>query len=246
MGSNTLTVDFASRYNYYIYHNLIRSLLLRKQGKVNALAEKGSTLLSWGISIWIGGAFSQANGEKVISVLDDSALPINLYYPDDEWREFMKNALSDKLKDKCLRVYQFKPTILTPTPEDGHIVPVTLSFMERNLPNAKLIADELYSYRDMEDFYQNGFGLALVVDGMVSGYCLSEYSVNHSHGINIWVDEQYRRSGYAKKMINAFLLHCQEKNQTAYWVCNADNVPSNKAAVSSGFVLTSTMHYFEI
>lgn len=33
MGSNTLTVDFASRYNYYIYHNLIRSLLLRKQGK---------------------------------------------------------------------------------------------------------------------------------------------------------------------------------------------------------------------
>lgn len=51
MDSNTLTVDLALRYNYYIYHNLIRSLLLRKRGKVDTLAEKGSALLSWGISV---------------------------------------------------------------------------------------------------------------------------------------------------------------------------------------------------
>ncbi|MBR5786356.1 MAG: GNAT family N-acetyltransferase [Clostridia bacterium] len=75
---------------------------------------------------------------------------------------------------------------------------------------------------------------------------ISEYSINNSHGINIWIDERYRGLGYAKKMVNAFLLQCQEKNQNAYWVCNADNIRSNKVAVSSGFVLKSTMHYFEL
>lgn len=118
--------------------------------------------------------------------------------------------------------------------------------MENNLPNTELVISELYSYTDMEDFYQNGFGLALVVDGAVSGYCLSEYSNNNSHGINIWIDERHRGLGYAKKMVNAFLLHCQKKNQNVYWVCNADNVRSNKVAVSSGFVLKSAMHYFEL
>lgn len=69
--------------------------------------------------------------------------------------------------------------------------------------------------------------------------------MDNSLGINIWVDERYRGLGYAKKMVNAFLLHCHEKNQIAYWVCDADNIPSNQVAVSSGFVLKSTMHYLE-
>ena len=85
-----------------------------------------------------------------------------------------------------------------------------------------------------------------MIDGKVSGYCLSEYSIHNSHGINIWIDAQYRGLGYAGKMVSTFLRHCREKNETAYWVCNADNIPSNKLAVSPGLVLKSKMHYFEL
>lgn len=58
--------------------------------------------------------------------------------------------------------------------------------------NTQLITNELYSYINVEDFFQNGFGLALVIDNTVYGYCLSEYSIDNECGINIWVDEKYR------------------------------------------------------
>lgn len=240
-------IDVSSLYSYYIYRNLTQSLLLRKKGNVKFFAENSGAMLLWGPSAFIGGDFSKANGEKVISVLGDFETPRYLYYPNDTWCSFIKNAFLDKLKDRYLNVYQFDYIKINEFNEKiERIVPVTRDFIENNLPNTELITDELYSYTDIEDFFQNGFGLALIIDGRVFGYCLSEYSINNSHGINIWIDERYRGLGYAKKMINAFLLHCQEKNQSAYWVCNADNITSNKLAVSSGFVLKSTMHYFEL
>lgn len=242
-----LRTDIASLYSYYIYQNLIQSLLLRKRGTVNFLVENGSAMVLWGPSVFIGGEFSKANGKKVLSTLADFDTPRYLYFPDDKWYSFIKSTFSVKLKDRYLNLYQFVNTNIAVLNEDRqNIFSITRKFVENSLPNTELVTGELYSYTDMEDFFQNGFGFALVIDGVVSGYCLSEYSINNSHGINIWIDERYRGLGYAKKMVNAFLLQCQEKNQNAYWVCNADNIRSNKVAVSSGFVLKSTMHYFEL
>lgn len=245
--NDKFATDISSLYSYYIYQNLIQSLLLRKQGKVKFLVENGSAMILWGLSAFIGGKFSKANGEIVISILDDLDKPLYLYYPDDRWRAFIKSTLSDKVKDRYLNLYQFDNANITELNEDKEcIVQITQNFIENNLPNTELVISELYSYTNVEDFYQNGFGLALVIDGVISGYCLSEYSNNSSYGINIWIDEKYRGLGYARKMVNTFLLHCQENNQTAYWVCNGDNITSNKLAATSGFVLKSTMHYFEL
>lgn len=220
---------------------------MKKQGKVHFLTENGSAILLWGPSVFIGGEFSKANGEKLISVLADFDTPRYLYFPDDQWRSFIKSTFSDRLRDRYLNLYQFDNTNITDHNEDRQgIVQITRKFMENNLLNTEFVINELYSYADMEDFFQNGLGLALVMDGIVSGYCLSEYSINNSHGVNIWIDEKYRGLGYAGKMVNTFLSHCQERNQTAYWACNADNIKSNKVAVSSGFVLKSAMHYFEL
>ena len=239
-------MDISSLYSFYIYQNLTQSLLSKNMGKVVSLPENNGAVLLWGPSVFLGGDFSKENGEKVLSLLADSGSHRYLYYPDDTWRSFIQHAFGDKLKDMYLKVYQNDQTRIIENKEIEYIVPVTRDFIAKNLPNTELITDELYSYTDMEDYYQNGFGLALVIDGNVVGFCLSEYSINDSHGINIWIDEQYRGLGYSKKMTNAFLLHCQEKNQNAYWVCNADNVLSNRVANSSGFVLKSEMHYFEL
>ena len=241
------TIDISSLYSYYIYQNLTQSLIFRKKGKVILFPENSGAMLLWGQSVFIGGEFLNANGDQFISVLGDFDTPRYLYYPNDIWYTFIKNTLFNKLKDKYLNVYQFNNAKNTKFNEKNEcIVPITREFIENDFLNTNLIIDELYSYTDLDDFIQNGFGSALIIDGKVCGYCLSEYSINNSHGINIWIDEQYRQLGYAKKMVDSFLIQCQEKNQSSYWVCNADNIPSNKLAISSGFVLKSTMHYFEL
>ena len=241
------SIDLSSLFSYYIYRNIPRSLLLRNKGTAIYFAEDSGAMIKWGPSFFLDAEFNKANCEQYLSVLEQAGAPRYLYYPNDAWLSFIKDTFGDKLKDIYLRVYASDPAKEMETVEiPDCILPVTREFIEKNLPGAELITDELYSYTDMEDFYRNGFGLALVQEGKVCGFCLSEYSVDNSHGINIWVDEAYRRQGYARKMTDAFLAYCKEKNQTAYWVCDHDNIPSNKLAVSAGLILKSTMHYFEL
>lgn len=241
------TPDISSLFDAYIYRNLIRSLLARKQGTVIFLPEHNGAVLLWGPSVFIGGTFSPSNGESVVSLLADSGSPRYLNLPDERWESFIKRTFSDKLKDRYLHLYQSDFTNITALNVDiDRIVPITRDFMEKHLPDTELIVDELYSYTNMEDFYQNGFGVALVIDGVVSGYCLSEYSIDNSLGVNIWINEKFRGAGYARNMVNVFLAHCREQGLTAYWVCNADNIRSNKVAVSAGFVLKSAMRFWEV
>lgn len=240
-------MELSSLFSYYIYRNIPQSLLLRKKGNAMFFADNSGAMVQWGPSIFLDGEFTEANCEQYLSLLNTPGSPKYLYYPNDAWRGLIQDTYGDRLKDIYLRVYQSDAGNL---PECGEIpeciVPVTREFIEKNLPGTELVTDELYSYTDMEDFYETGYGLALVMDGKVCGFCLSEYSVDNSCGINIWVDEPYRQQGYARKMTDAFLAYCKETNQTAYWVCDHDNIPSNKLAVSAGFVLKSTMHYFEL
>jgi len=241
------TADIAPRYSYYIYKNLLRSLLLRKQGRLQPLPEGDGTLLFWGISLWVGGEYTPANAEALLAVLEDRPSPLWLYLPDESWRTFVQSSLKGRLTDKTLHVYRFSHKDIPSCGEElPCIVSITREFMKKNLPHTDLIQDELYSYTDMEDYYQSGIGVALVIDGAVAGYCLSEYSVDNSLGVNIWIDESCRGRGYAGKMVRAFLRQCHEKQLDAYWVCDADNLLSNKVARSSGFTLDAALDYFEI
>ena len=49
-----------------------------------------------------------------------------------------------------------------------------------------------------------------------------------------------------KKLTNAFLMCCKQKNKNAYWVCDNDNVRSNKVAKSTGFVFEKSDNYLEM
>ena len=241
------TDNIAWQYSYYIYPNLLRSLWLRKQGRVQPLPEKDAALLYWGISLWIGGECTPANADALLSVLEARPSPLWLYCPDDAWRALIQSRLSERLREKTVRVYRLNHEDMPVFAEDlPCIESVTRAFMEKNLPHSDLIRDELYSYTDMEDYYKNGLGTALVIDGGVVGYCLSEYSADDGLGVNIWIDEAFRGQGYAGKLVRAFLHQCQEKQLTAYWVCDADNFLSNKVARSGGFTLESTLQYFEL
>lgn len=226
-------------YSYYIYRNLICSNFLRNKGKFEKY-ENGSALLLWGPSAFVGGDFSKTLAEKIISESDKLKY---IYFPDEKWYSFFKNTFPDRFKEKILNLYQSDK--INVTSEEKCIIPITQEFLN-SYSDSELIKNELYSYTDSEDFFTNGIGLALVIDNRIYGYCLSEYSVCHSHGINIRIDEKYRRMGYAAKMTNAFLNLVNERKEKAYWVCDADNIPSNKTAASTGFSLKSEMRYCEI
>lgn len=243
---NILTKENLNLYDHFIYDNLINSLYLRKQGNIIPLDENNSSILIWGLSIIVGGDFSIDGANQLISLLKNFDSPRYLYLPNNNWRSFIKSKFSTKATDKKINSYIFDNTKNIPLNQDEHVVAITRNFMEKNLLNTECILEELYSYTSLEDFYQNGFGVALVIDEKVVGFCLSEYSVNNSVGANIWIDEQYRGLGYAKKMVNTFLMHFQEKKQLVYWVCDDDNIKSNNLAKSTGFILKSTDQYFEI
>jgi RimJ/RimL family protein N-acetyltransferase len=241
-GSN----DILSLYTYFNYQNLIKSLLFRKQDYAHLIVSENSAMILWGPCIFIGGEFSQSISESIMTILQNSYTPRYIYLPDGEWNSFIKHSYPNQLRDKQLNLYQTDNIgDLNFQANSKYIIPISKTLLERNLPNTQIITNELYSYLNMEDFFQNGFGLALVIDNTVYGYCLSEYSIDNGCGINIWVDEKYRRLGYAKMMTNLFLKNCYKHKWKAFWGCNSDNAASNKVALSSGFVLHSTLHYFE-
>jgi len=112
-------------YDYFIYPNLIQSLLQRKQGKVTDLVDNDGLMLSWGLSIFVGGKFSKENGEQLIAYLKDISSPRYLYVPDNNWRSFLKNKLSDRLIDKQINSYIFDIRKNIDFIEDEHIVEIT-------------------------------------------------------------------------------------------------------------------------
>lgn len=233
-------------YEYFIYPNLIQSLLQRKQGKVTELVNNDAIMLSWGLSIFVGGKFSNQNGEQLITYLKELSSPRYLYVPDNTWCSFLKSKLSDRLIDRQINSYIFDIRKDIDYIEDEHMVEITPNFMMKNYKNSNLIIDELYSYTNMKDFFKTGVGVALVINDEVVGFCLSEYSLKDSLGANIWIDDKFQDLGYAKKLTNAFLLRCQRKDQNVYWVCDNDNIRSNKVAKSTGFVFETSDHYFEL
>ena len=233
-------------YDYFIYPNLIQSVLKRKQGIVYNLVDNNAIVLSWGLSLIIGGEFSQENGDQVVALLKTLSSPRYIYVPDSNWEDFIINKLTNRAQKKQINSYIFDVKRYVNCIKDENIMQITPDFMKSNLHNLQCIIDELYSYTNLEDFFQNGVGVALVINNEVVGFCLSEYSLKDSLGANIWIDDRFQGFGYAKKLTNAFLLSCQRKNKNVYWVCNEENFRSNKVAKSTEFIFEKSDNYLEI
>ena len=241
---DNVTKDILSLYTYFINQNLLKSLLFRKQAHLTVV--ENSAMILWGPCVIIGGEFSQTISDNLQTLLQIAETPLFIYLPEGKWKSYINHLYPNSLKNKQINLYQSdKISEMNFQSNTQYITPITKTLLGRNFPNTQHITNEMYSYLGVEDFFQNGFGLALIIDETVYGYCLSEYSIDNECGINIWVDEKYRGLGYAKTMANLFLIYCHKSNWKAFWGCNSDNAPSNKVAHSSGLILHSTQHYYE-
>ena len=234
--------DILPLFSYLGSQYMVKSLLFRNKGQINVV--KNCAMITWGPSIMIGGDFSKTMCEILNAKLQNSDGCRYIYCPAGEWESFVANSFAKSLTRKQIMLYHHIEQCKN-SGQAEHIFQISESWLNRNLPNSQLIKNEIYSYKTIEDFLQNGFGLALVVDNTVCGYCLSEYGIDNECAINIWVVEKFRNLGYAKTMTRLFLQYSKEKNWNVFWACDADNLPSNKVAQSSGFVIHSKQNYFE-
>jgi len=234
--------DVLSLFSYQISQYMIKSLLYRKKAKIERT--ENSALITWGPSLIIGGEFSGEMCKILEAKLQNQLNPCWIYMPDGEWKSYIESTFSGNIKEKQVNLYRHNRLAdASYKTENPLIVRATREWFQSDL--STLIKNEIYSYVSVDDFLQNGFGLVLVIDDTVCGYCLSEYSIDNECAISIWVDEKHRKQGYAKMMTRLFLHYNKDKNWNVYWGCESDNMPSNKLAQITGFELISSLKYYE-
>jgi len=105
------------------------------------------------------------------------------------------------------------------------------------IKNPDFLTEEMCSEREsVEDFLQKSFGLCLVHDHEIVGWCLSEY--NHAGGceIGIATSPAYQRRGFATLLASAFIEYARSQGLTHIgWHCYASNAPSVATALKVGF-----------
>ena len=98
---------------------------------------------------------------------------------------------------------------------------------------------EMVSERpSVEDFLQRSFGVCLLYDETIVGFCLSEYNFAGRCEVGVWTAESYRQRGLGKLMSLALVEQALQRGYFEVgWHCWADNQPSGALALSAGFVL---------
>ena len=98
---------------------------------------------------------------------------------------------------------------------------------------------EMVSERpSVEDFLQRSFGVCLLHDGAVVGFCLSEYNWAGRCEVGVWTAEAHRQRGLGKLMSLALVEQAMQRGYTEVgWHCWANNLPSAALACSAGFAL---------
>ena len=119
---------------------------------------------------------------------------------------------------------------------------VSPEFLASGMQGIDIVLDEMCSERtSIEDFLAKSFGLVLVYENQVAGFCMSEYNTGSRCEIGIATFEPYQRRGLATRMTRAFMAHSQALGITQIgWHCWGSNLPSVATALKAGLQLKHT------
>jgi RimJ/RimL family protein N-acetyltransferase len=108
---------------------------------------------------------------------------------------------------------------------------------DSRIARLELLREEMCSERDtVEDFLAHSFGVCLVTENDLVGWCLSEYNRAECCEVGIATLPPYQRRGLATQMAVAFLARAAERGITHVgWHCWARNVASGATARKAGF-----------
>ena len=147
----------------------------------------------------------------------------------------------------------------TQLPPGFSLCPADQALVQRNdLEGLDWLLDEMCSERpSVEDFLQRSFGLCLLHEKRIIGWCLSEYNTGPRCEVGIAIDDAHQRRGLATLLGSAFIEQAQAQGiQRVGWHCWKSNQPSAATALRIGYqpagdyptyyaLFNETMHLLE-
>lgn len=113
---------------------------------------------------------------------------------------------------------------------------VSPELVASGLAGLDILREEMCSERvSVDDFLAHSFGVCLVYENEVAGWCLSEYNVGNRCEIGIATLEKHQRRGLATLSTQHFLTEAYRRGYTRVgWDCWARNIASCATAVKAG------------
>lgn len=167
-----------------------------------------------------------------------------LHFPQPAWLDRLSESLVDFNPLVGQRVYYEFSGETSPEP-----VSFPLGYNIREADQDLLADDSLLRRTELEeemcserptvqDFLDKSFGLCLVYENEIVGWCLSEYNLDSRCEIGIAVHTPHRRQGLAANLTRAFLHLAQQKGiKQVGWHSWKDNLASTATAHRAGFSL---------
>ena len=165
-----------------------------------------------------------------------------LYYDLSGWEDKINIILKDKYPVKVQRQFytfgKLQYDWRTQLPQ-GYTVRLIDEALLGNthLKNLDTLTEEMCSERpSVTDFLLKSFGICVIHNDEIIGWCLSEYNTGDRCEIGIETTEPYRRRGIATLTASALIEYCLSKGITHIgWHCYARNEPSTATALKVGF-----------
>ena len=95
-----------------------------------------------------------------------------------------------------------------------------------------------FSWKDSEQFLQNGFGYAAIEDGKIVSTAFSAAVSTGETDIGVETKEAYRSRGYARMLVSVMCRDILALGKKPVWAHAEQNTASMRTAVSCGFVKT--------
>lgn len=137
----------------------------------------------------------------------------------------------------CDRLAQNWRTVL---PTGYTLQPVDATLLnDPAIINIAWLCEEMISERpSIEDFLEKSFGVCVVQNHEILGWCLSEYNCARRCEVGVATADGRQRRGLGKAMTLALVEAAFQRGlQQVGWQCSAKNVPSAMLALSAGFRL---------
>ena len=171
----------------------------------------------------------------------------NLYYAPAEWADQIDAVLPGKFPMRTVRQYYVYDTAQSPAvdwhtllPDGFGLHPVDHALLaQTNLRRLEDLQEEMCSERpSVQDFLDKSFGVCLVHDDELAGWCLSEYNSPERCEVGIETSAPYRKRGLGTLMTLALVELARAKSvREVGWHCYANNTASAATALKAGFHL---------
>lgn len=167
-----------------------------------------------------------------------------MVYAEPEWENRLGDLFAGKRPIRRQRQYfeldarQFEPQVVVPDGYHLHQVDASLLTQE-HLHNWDGLKTEMVSERpSLDDFLAKSFGVCIIHEDEIVGWCLSEYNCGPRCEIGIATDTAHRRKGLATLMATAVIQQALSQGiHQIGWHCWANNTPSSATARKLGFQL---------